>query len=78
MAKISVKTPVKFTYNEITVAEWDLIHWLYNNLNQKITAIKFIRSQYDLGLKEAKDLCDAVALQPRIVASDGFTVTRGF
>jgi ribosomal protein L7/L12 len=42
---------------EITDAEYDLIASM---TEQKVKAIKFIRGQYSLGLKEAKDICDAI------------------
>lgn len=44
--------------HEITDAEYDLIR--YMSESNKVAAIKFVRAQYDLGLKEAKDICDAV------------------
>jgi len=54
---------------ELTTAEFDLIHGLYNpwsvNAPDKISCIKFLRGQHGLGLKAAKDICDAVGAMPR-------------
>ena len=49
------------TYETLTVsdAEYDLVIEL-QKIGQKVPAIKFIRSQYHIGLKEAKDVCDAI------------------
>jgi ribosomal protein L7/L12 len=38
----------------------DLIQTLYR-VEQTVPAIKFARAQYNLGLKDAKDLCDPLA-----------------
>lgn len=45
----------------VTDNEYDLIVSLYKLKEpQKIMAIKFLKGQYSLGLKEAKDICDAI------------------
>lgn len=66
----TVKYPVhNYTTQEVTVAEYDLVWHLFNPSNggaaQKVLAIKFIRQQYGLGLKEAKDICDAIGAEER-------------
>lgn len=48
--------PITF---DITTAEYDLIHSLYYT-NQKVTAIKFLRNQYQLSLLESKSICDVI------------------
>lgn len=63
MQKISLTMPVT-TYKvfEVTDAEIVLVKFLYNEtIYGKIQAIKFMRCQYSIGLKEAKDLCDYIA-----------------
>jgi ribosomal protein L7/L12 len=42
---------------EISDAEYELIAAMSDN---KVRAIKFLRGQHSLGLKEAKDICDAI------------------
>lgn len=50
----------------ITAAEYDMVLTLCLVHNMKVTSIKFIRQQYGLGLKDAKDVCDAIeAAGPR-------------
>lgn len=56
--EIGVSTTTYKNY-DITIAERDLIN-LMQSINKKVEAIKFIRQQYSTGLKEAKDLVDAV------------------
>lgn len=47
---------------EVTEGEFKLIHRLMTEqAATKITAIKFAREQYGLGLYEAKKLCEAIA-----------------
>lgn len=47
---------------EVSEAEFKLIHRLMTEQPMmKITAIKFAREQYGLGLYEAKKLCEAIA-----------------
>lgn len=58
--KISILYPVRYAVQEITKAEYDLILALHRLYNDRVQAIKFIRAQYNLGLKEAKDLCDTI------------------
>ena len=49
---------------EITDAEHALINSMYRAEHPlKVTAIKFLRNQYELGLKEAKDICDYIGAQ---------------
>ncbi len=43
--------------HEITDAEHALVTNMSDN---KVKAIKFIREQHGLGLKEAKDICDCI------------------
>ena len=59
--KIRVRYAVQYATQEVTQAEYDLVHALYHlHEPQKVRAIRFIRQQYGLGLKEAKDVCDAI------------------
>ena len=56
--KITYTIPKKW---EITEAEATLIKDMYRE-GQRVLVIKFIRSQYpELGLHDAKQLCDVVA-----------------
>lgn len=59
MAKITVKYAAVYKEQQVTPAEFDLVYSLYG-MAEKIKAIKFIRQQYQLSLKEAKDVCDAI------------------
>ena len=61
---IQVQYLVKYETQLVTEAEYDLVYILYR-LQKSVEAIKFIRQQYGLGLKEAKDVCDAIAAEPR-------------
>lgn len=64
----SINYPVKYATQEVTNAEYDLVYYLYNlQENQKVCAVKFIRLQYNLGLKEAKDVCDVIGRAQRVV-----------
>lgn len=57
----TIKYAISFATQEVSDAEFDLVHTLYHSQTpNKVAAIKFIRSQYSLGLKEAKDICDAI------------------
>ena len=65
--RIYISIPVvKMTTYSISKAEADLIRRMaitqFGKPGDKVGAIKFIRDQYGLGLKEAKDVCDAVLL----------------
>lgn len=60
-----VKYAITYAVIEVTDAEYDLVHFLYYK-NMKVTAIKFIRNQYRLGLKEAKEVCDVIASKYRV------------
>lgn len=47
------------TVFEITDAEYELVQSLYNLPEpKKVTAVKFIKNQYNIALKQAKDICD--------------------
>ena len=64
----TVKYLVKYAEHTVTDAEYDLVYAMFNLANpQKVLAIKFIRTQYGIGLKEAKDICDAIGSAPRAV-----------
>lgn len=73
--KMYVTYAVKWDTLEVTTAEYDLVHTLYNKEQPaKITAIRFIRSQYGIGLKQAKDLCDTIGANARVeIAADEST-----
>jgi ribosomal protein L7/L12 len=66
---VQVQYAVKYQTQNVTKAEYDLVGALFNRTvdsgSAKVTAIKFIRAQYGLGLKEAKDVCDAIGAQCR-------------
>jgi len=47
---------------DITDAEYAVVYDLYQR-DMKVTAIKFIRNQYGLELKAAKDICDSVGMK---------------
>ena len=55
---------VKMTNYSITRAEANLIRHISTPGSARLFAIKFIREQYDLGLKEAMDVCEAVLKAP--------------
>lgn len=62
----SVKYAVQYATLNVSDAEYDLVHSLYNlGEPQKIVAMKFIRNQYRIGLKESKDVSDAIGKCPR-------------
>ena len=55
------------TNNELSVtdAEFELVHYQYNCTNpNKVQAIKFLKAQYMLSLREAKDLANAIGASP--------------
>lgn len=60
---ITVSYPTREAQQEITQAEYNLILGLSQN---KVMAIKFVRSQYNLGLYEAKQIVDTIHSQPVI------------
>ena len=61
MNKVNIKYAVTYATQEVTQAEYDLVHALYNHHNpDKVRAIKFIRQQYGIGLREAKEVCDTI------------------
>jgi ribosomal protein L7/L12 len=65
--KVRVQYAVRYATLEVTNAEYDLVYALYNlTVPQKVQAIKFIRQQYGIGLKEAKDVCDAIGAAMRV------------
>ena len=53
---------------QVSRAEFLVIHRIYNKEDStpsdRVIAIKFLREQYGLGLKEAKDVCDAIGAMP--------------
>ena len=55
---VTVSYPTKESQQDITKAEYALVVNLGSN--GKIVAIKFIRSQYDLGLYEAKQIVETI------------------
>ena len=61
MSKKVIRYAVKYDEFTVSGAEFDVIVSLYK-LEQKVIAIKFLRLQYNLGLKEAKDICDGIAI----------------
>ena len=64
--KVNVSYVAKYATHEVTEAEYDLVYSLYHLQEpQKVHAIKFIRQQYGIGLKEAKDVCDTIAQRAR-------------
>ena len=67
MNKINIKYAVTYATQEVTQAEYDLVYALYNFAEpRKVSAIKFIRQQYGIGLREAKEVCDTIgASSPR-------------
>ena len=63
---IQVQYAVKYETQLVTEAEYDLVYALYNQREpNKVRAIEFIRQQYSLGMKESKDVCDAIAANVR-------------
>ena len=65
--KIQVRYAVQYATQEVTHAEYELVHALYHLREPlKVQAIKFIRQQYNIGLKEAKDACDAIGEMERV------------
>ena len=65
--KIQVRYAVQYATQEVTQAEYGLVHALYHLREpQKVQAIKFIRQQYGIGVKEAKDVCDAIGEAERV------------
>lgn len=60
---IIVSYPVRVAQQTITAAEYSLILGLRQD---KVMAIKFVRSQYNLGLYEAKQVVDTIHSQPVI------------
>ncbi len=62
MRKLSVVVRAEYT---VTDAEYDLIYALYTLSDpRKVTAVKFVKNQYNLSLKEAKDICDEIGHNP--------------
>jgi ribosomal protein L7/L12 len=54
---VIVAYPVRIEEQIIKEAECNLIKDLHD---RKVTAIKFVRSQYGLGLYQAKAVCDTI------------------
>lgn len=63
MISIRYPTVVQYSTQNVTQAEFRLVKELYKQ-DRKVTAINFIRRQYNLGLKEAKDVCDKIGEMP--------------
>ena len=63
-----VRYAVTYAHKEVTDAEFRLVRRLFRDdqAGNKVTAIKFIREHYCPGLKEAKDICEAIAVMPAI------------
>lgn len=59
---VTIQYPVRYATHEVTKAEYNLVLELNLRLKDRVQAIKFIRAQYGLGLKEAKDICDQIIL----------------
>jgi len=57
--KLSIKVPQVYVHREVTHAEYDVIVAMTDR-DLLVTAIKFVRDQYGLSLKEAKDLVDEI------------------
>lgn len=65
MNRITVAYPIaQQEFVNVTEAEYDVVNMLYF-FEKKVTAIKFLRQQYGLDLKRAKDICDAIGAIPR-------------
>ena len=65
--KIQVRYAVQYATQEVTQAEYDLVYAMFHFREpQKVQAIKFIRQQYGIGLKEAKVVCDAISEMERV------------
>lgn len=58
---VFVSYPVKEQEQKITAAEYQLIRSMDN---RKVSAIKFVRDQYSLGLYEAKQIVDTIFNEP--------------
>ena len=54
-----VKYKVQYSTFEVRESEYDVIKALYDR-DLRITAIKFLRNQYGLDLKDAKNICDVI------------------
>lgn len=68
----TIKYAVRYETHQVTDAEFDIVRTLMlagavdNALSTKLIAIKFIRNQYKIGLKEAKEVCEAIMhMDPR-------------
>lgn len=58
---VTVSYPTQETKQIITQAEYDIVR---SGSMNKVTLIKFIRSQYGLGLYEAKQVVETICDQP--------------
>jgi hypothetical protein len=54
-----VKYKVQYSTFEVRESEYDVIKALYDR-KLRITAIKFLRNQYGLDLKDAMNICDVI------------------
>jgi ribosomal protein L7/L12 len=60
MRIVTIKVITESAY-QVTDAEYDLVSTLYNRAEpMKVTAVKFMRAQHGVSLKEAKDICDEI------------------
>ena len=67
--KVRVQYAIRYSSVDVTEAEYNLVYALYNlAVPLKVQAIKFIRQQYSIGLKEAKDVCDVIGSTLRVPA----------
>lgn len=60
---VTISYPARETQLKITTAEYELVACTINNA---VSCIKFIRSQYGLGLFESKQIVDTIRSQPTI------------
>lgn len=63
---LAIKYACLYSTHCVSEAEYDIIHFLYA-IGHKIMAIKFLKEQYHLGLKESRDICETIALVPRAI-----------
>lgn len=66
--KIQIRYAIQYATHEVTQAEAEVVYAMYHFREpQRLQAVKFIRNQYGIGLKEAKDICDAIGAQERVI-----------
>jgi len=59
MPPVIVTYPSATKQQVVTKAEINIIQYLYGT-DQKVPAIRFARLQYDIGLYDAKQLCEKI------------------